>query len=332
MWWILIVLVMAGLVAYLLSLPSTSHVVRSIVINKPVSEVYRFVRDFANWNSWSPWMIHEPSCKTETVNGAALGGTHAWDGSKIGAGSMQHTAQVDNERIEMLLTFLRPFKSTANVTFAFQDIGTADAAATQVTWTMNSKAPIFLRPFLPFMQLMVGHDFSLGLAFLRGRLDPASEHPRVAFDGEVTLAAQQYVTEPFEGTLVDMRKAMKLGYPKLWGMIQQDTSRMVQAPMLAAYHKVKPLKGWVRMDMALPVSKMLAGETSLQTQAGRYFQVTMHGNYDFVGHVWNAAYGQAKMQKLKIDKSRPALEIYTVNPMQGPNSNDWETKLCIPLK
>jgi hypothetical protein len=326
------VLVVLAALAYLLSLPPATHVVRYIVINKSVPEVYAYVQDFGNWNSWSPWMLHEPDCKTQTVRATEVGGSHSWDGSKIGAGQMQHTALVSNERIDMLLTFLRPFKSKADVTFSFKDVGTADAAATEITWSMQGAMPLVMRPMIPFMQLMIGHDFALGLAFLRGKLDPASEHPRVAFDGEVSLAPQLYVTEPFEGVLADMRKAMQTGYPKLWGMIQQDATRSVAAPMIAAYHKIKPLKGWVRMDMALPVSKVLAGETSLQTQGGRYFQVTMHGSYDFVGDVWNAAYGQAKMRKHKVDKSRPALEIYTVNPMQASNSNDWETKLCIPLQ
>lgn len=331
MGWILVLAVVAAALIYLYHLPSATNVVRSIVINKPVSEVYAYVANFANWNAWSPWILHEPTCKTETVRGTEVGGTHTWDGTKIGAGQMQYTALVTHQRVEMLLTFLRPFKSKANIAFAFKDVGTVDSPATEITWSMQGAMPFVMRPLIPMMQAMIGHDFELGLGFLRGQLDPASEHPTLRFDGVGTVAPQLYLTEPFEGTLADMRGAMQEAYPRLWRMIESDPSRNVAAPAVAAYYKVKPLKGTVKMAMGMPVSRIQHGEPSATFGEGRYFVATYRGHYDFLGSAWNATYGHAKMDKLKVDNSRPALEIYDVNPMQATHSNDWVTRLCIPL-
>lgn len=330
--WIVLLVVVLGALIYLYRLPGATHVVRSIVINKPVPEVYAYVADFANWNAWSPWILHEPTCKTETVRGTEVGGTHSWDGDKIGAGQMQYTALESNQRVEMLLTFLRPFKSKADVAFAFKDVGTDGNPATEVTWTMQGAMPFVMRPFIPMMQLMIGHDFALGLGFLRGKLDPASEHPALSFNGAGTVAPQLYLTEPFEGTLADMRGAMYEAYPRLWSLVEPDPSRNVAAPAVAAYYKIKPLKGTVKMAMGMPVSRVKQGEQSATFGEGRYFVATYKGNYDFIGSAWNAVHGHAKMDKLKVDNSRPALEIYDVNPMQATHSNDWVTRLCVPLK
>ena len=89
MWW-LILIVVVGVVAYLLSLPKNYTVTRSIVIAKPLPEVFDYIVDFNNWNAWSPWMLHEPEAETRTFDGAAERGVHRWNGDRIGAGQMTH--------------------------------------------------------------------------------------------------------------------------------------------------------------------------------------------------------------------------------------------------
>ena len=328
MWWILLLIVLAVFV-YLLSLPAGYTVSRSIVIAKPLPEVFAYVRDFSNWTAWSPWSLHEPDHQLTVDHPTEVGGLYAWDGRKIGAGQMQHTGIISNERLDILLTFLRPFKNTAKVVWSFKS---APGGATEITWDMQSQMPLPMRPFQGFIAKMIGYDFALGLALLRGKLDPASEHPSITFDGVVERSEQAYVTEHFDGTLVDMRAAMKISYPRLWQSLSKDASRSDQKPMIAAYHKVKFMKATTVMDMGLAVKQLNAGETGLVLPAGKYFQMTMRGSYDFLPSSWNTVYGQVKMLKLKIDKSRPALEVYQKNPMEAPHSNDWTTLLCVPLK
>jgi DNA gyrase inhibitor GyrI len=86
------------------------------------------------------------------------------------------------------------------------------------------------------------------------------------------------------------------------------------------------------MDMGFAVKHLNAGEAGITLPAGKYFQMTLRGSYDFLPCSWNTIYGQVKMQKFKIDKGRPALEVYQTNPMEAPHSNGWVTLLCVPLK
>ncbi len=328
MWWIFILILILAL-AYLLSLPKRYTVTRSIVIAKPVGEVFAYVRDFSNWTAWSPWSLHEPDHQLTIDRPTELGGLYAWDGKKIGAGQMQHTGITLNERVDILLTFLRPFKNTAKVVWSFRS---APNDACEITWDMQSQMPLPMRPMQAFIAKMIGYDFALGLALLRGKLDPTSEHPSITFNGVVERGAQTYVTEHFEGTLVDMRGAMKEAYPRLWQRLSKDTERWEKKPAIAAYHKVKFMKATTVMDMGFAVKQLNAGEAGLALPADKYFQMTMRGSYDFLPSSWNTVHGQVKMLKLKIDKSRPALEVYQINPMEAPNSNDWTTLLCVPIK
>lgn len=293
-----------------------------------MDEVFAYVRDFSNWTAWSPWALHEPGHTVSINNPNEQGGTYAWDGRLIGAGQMQHTGITQNERLDILLTFLRPFKNTAKVVWSFK---TTDGG-TEITWDMQSQMPLPMRPIQGFIAKMIGYDFALGLALLRGKLDPSSEHPNLSFDGIVPREAQTYATEHFAGTLVDMRIVMKEAYPRLWQSLSQETERWQKKPAIAAYHKVKFMKATTIMDMGLAVKHLNAGEAGMTLPAGKYFQMTMRGNYDFLPSSWNTIYGQVKMQKLKIDKSRPALEVYQINPMEAPNSNKWTTLLCVPIK
>ena len=57
----------------------------------------------------------------------------------------------------------------------------------------------------------------------------------------------------------------------------------------------------------------------------------LQGDYRFLGAAWNAAMGHARMQKYKLDKRRPALEVYTNQPGAVTSSNDLLTELLVPI-
>jgi predicted transcriptional regulator YdeE len=331
MGWILLLLVVSVL-AYLLSFSKHYTVTRSIVIAKSTSEVFEYIVDFNNWYKWSPWLLHEPDAQTRTVDGTEVGGVHRWEGDLIGAGQMTHRRIIQNERIDIELALYSPRNSKADITWQLSDVTNGVVPATELTWTLVAQMPLPFRPFQNFIAKMIGYDFALGLALLRGQLDPSADHPTLAFDGVVTRTSQTYLTEHFSGTFAAMRKAMQEGYPRLWQNASNDAARFEKKPAIAAYQKVKFMNGTTMMDMGLAVTHLDAGETGMTLPAGQYFQMTMRGSYEFLPSSWNTIYGQVKMQKLKIDKSRPALEIYQVDPTKVSNSNDWVTLLCVPLK
>ncbi len=166
-----IILIAAAVVLVLLLVvvamqPSDFRVTRMGRISAPVNVTFENVNDLHKWNTWSPWMRMDPNCKN-TFSGAdsGPGASMAWAGNKkVGEGRMTITDARENERIQIKLEFLKPFKATNIAEFTFK----AEGGQTAVTWAMTGKNNFMGKAFWLLMncEKMVGGDFERGLANL----------------------------------------------------------------------------------------------------------------------------------------------------------------------
>jgi len=65
---------------------------------------------------------------------------------------------------------------------------------------------------------------------------------------------------------------------------------------------------------------------------GRYFKMTLHGDHRFLPLAWYALSSHCRMHKIKLDKTRPSIEIYHDNPVECEHSNQISTVLYIAIK
>ena len=111
------------------------------IIDEVAQPIHDSLTDFNTWPSWSPWLYYEPDARIDySGDPGSVGHGFQWQGRKIGAGSMALT-RIEADRIECNLTFIKPFKSRANVAF---ELSPAGADSTRVTWHMQGKLPFFL--------------------------------------------------------------------------------------------------------------------------------------------------------------------------------------------
>jgi hypothetical protein len=168
-----VVLAIVGLIILLaLIAPKTYNVNRSITVNKPISEVFNYLKFTKNQDEWSPWKKKDPNMKQEYVGtDGEVGFIAKWEGNKdVGTGEQEITRIVNNETVESQLRFFKPWKSQSN---AYIKVDMVDANTTLVTWGFSgvNKPPsnIF---FLFFnMDKTVGKDFEEGLNDLKAILD-----------------------------------------------------------------------------------------------------------------------------------------------------------------
>lgn len=148
--------------------PKQYHVKRSIIIRKPLNEVFEFLKFIRNQDHWSPWKQKDPNMtqSSQGVDGH-VGFINSWVGNKqVGSGEQEIVRIVENDRIESQLRFFKPWKSESN---GYLIVKKVDEARTEVIWGFSGIHKVPANVFMLFfnMDKAVGKDFDQGLQNLK---------------------------------------------------------------------------------------------------------------------------------------------------------------------
>lgn len=138
---------------------------REIVIDRPVSQVFDYVKYVQNQDNYGKWQLSDPeaSLVAEGTDGT-VGFKYSWDGKKVGKGSQTITGLVDGEKVETELDF--GFGEPAKSYILTEEAGPGQ---TKVTWGMTGTSPYPLNLMGLFFDL--GDDFGEGLQNLKTILE-----------------------------------------------------------------------------------------------------------------------------------------------------------------
>lgn len=163
---IVIVIIVLAIIA-----PKNYDVYRSISINKPLTEVFQYLKLLKNQDNWSPWAEKDPNMeKSFSGTDGEIGFISKWIGNKeVGEGEQEITGIVENEVIHSQLRFLKPFKSISDAYLKVKK----DDNGTKVTWGFSgkNKFPVSIMMLFMNMDKMVGKDFEYGLNKLQQILE-----------------------------------------------------------------------------------------------------------------------------------------------------------------
>ena len=139
------------------------NVKESLVINKPISEVYAIVGDFKTWKSWSPWMEKDPNIVIEiTGKPGRVNHFYSWSGNdEVGEGNQKIMEIKPNKYLNVKLTFTKPIQSESKVEWFFEEV----EGGTKATWATQSDNDFMGRVFDVFMDFNgeISKDFKKGL-------------------------------------------------------------------------------------------------------------------------------------------------------------------------
>ena len=152
--------------------PKHYKVERSIVVDRPISEVFNYIKHIKNQDHWSPWKKRDPSMiqNFEGTDGE-VGFVSKWEGNKdVGSGEQELLSVHENDRIESKLRFLKPWKSESD---AFIKTEALKDNQTTVTWGFSgvNKVPVNIFMMLYNVDKHVGKDFDEGLECLKEILE-----------------------------------------------------------------------------------------------------------------------------------------------------------------
>jgi predicted transcriptional regulator YdeE len=194
---------------------------------------------------------------------------------------------------------------------------------------MAGSMPFLFRFMVRQMEPMIGRDYELGLARLNGHLNASTPHPEMEFNGPDDLQDFIYWAIPCNGNLRQLETARRSGIETLQNTVADNAGLP-----LTLYHRFDPLAAHYQAEIAIPISENtpLSNYRRREFTGGRYFKMTLHGDLQFLPLGWYALSSHCRMHKIKLDKARPALEIYHDDSATVTDSNQIKTTLYIPIK
>ncbi len=146
----------------------------SVVINKPVSQVYEYLRLMRNQEYFSVWNMADPDKKTTTsgIDGTE-GFVYSWDSQSknVGAGSQELKKLIRDQKIEYVIRFERPMKNIASSGFTLVPAGEGQ---TRVTWDFRSPTSFPMSLFSWIFKRMLSGNMSDSLTNLKTILEKQS--------------------------------------------------------------------------------------------------------------------------------------------------------------
>lgn len=312
---IIIGILMLLLFAIPLFLPSSTIVERSIVIERPIEEVFDETVDFNTFINWNPWTKMESVLDFRVVSSEPLIGSKVeWNGDTIGKGYLERTKIETNKLIESDLIFIQPWETRAKDIMIFEPV----TKGTKVRW-QNHMALEY--PFGRYMSLIMdaflGTDFEKGLASLKVYCDTAVKTRMYPISIQQSKSKYYYFINDSSGfDSKDIER--KLG--KAFGELSEFFAKNQLAPEGAplAITKNHNEKFWV-FDAA-----MMAKDTSVPTKKSRistaYMPEMQVLKCEFVGPYSNAYLAYKQIHRyMDIEGYKPA-------------GNPWEEYISDPSK
>jgi hypothetical protein len=174
---ITILYLIAGIIALLLIIALFTKkeyaLQRDIIIKKPQSVVFDYVRHLKNQDYFSKWVMTDPHMK-KTFKGTdgTVGFVYAWDSKnkQAGAGEQEIIEIKEGEKINIEVRFLRPLSGLAYIPFITKSISEQE---TKLTWGMSSKMKYPMNIMLLVMNIekVLGNDLQVSLENLKTILE-----------------------------------------------------------------------------------------------------------------------------------------------------------------
>ena len=285
------------------------------------------VRDFRQWEPWSPWLTAEPDCPLEYT---ADGKSYLWDGKVIGSGQMELIRE-EESALYYKLVFFKPWKSESTVDFQFDK----KDGGTEIAWRMQGALPFFMFWMKKMMRSWIGSDYRRGLAKLKDYVESGSVPSRVEFLGVDKGLVSSYIGLRSQCEIASLGTDMPKRYQRLHEWMAANEVVAAGKP-LAIYHKFDMVKQTTDYTAAIPVGEIpgqVPGDfVASQLEVPRSYQLKHTGAYRHLGSAWSAGMMHERSKAFRRDKSRDSFEVYVTDPMSGVSEAELVTKIHFPAR
>ncbi|GIU14300.1 hypothetical protein TUM4261_29600 [Shewanella sp. c952] len=148
-------------------------VITNISIDKPVAEVFDYVKHLKNQDNFSVWAQMDPDMvKSYRGTDGTVGFVSRWESQleDVGVGEQEIMRIDEGKRIDFELRFFSPFESTDPAFMSTEAIG---ANQTLVQWGFDGHLDYPMNLMFLFLdfETMIGNDLNQGLEQLKQQLE-----------------------------------------------------------------------------------------------------------------------------------------------------------------
>ena len=286
------------------------HIDKSIEINAPSDKVFTTISDFHHWRPWSPWLVAEPEARVDIRED---GKYYEWEGARTGAGNMTVLKESQNQSIDIDLTFLKPWKSTAKVYFKCEE----QDGKTKVHWLMDSSLPFFMFWMKKSMTAFIGMDYERGLSMLKEYVETGKVRSQLNFKGYEDYPGCKFVGLKTETLLADLGPKMSADLQTL-GEFFADKKDVVAGKPFSIYHKWDMVNRKASYTSGIPVieipNDLPAGMISGEIPKTKVYTLQHVGPYQHLGNAWSTINVMARNKEIKAVGGIHPFETYVNMP------------------
>lgn len=172
----LIIIVLVSIIVILLIIALFTkkgyNIQRDIIVNKPRSIVFNYIKHIKNQDYYSKWVMTDPDMeKTYKGTDGTVGFIYGWNGNKqAGEGEQEIMNIIEGEKVDLEVRFVRPFEAVAYTPFYTVSISENQ---TKVSWGMTSSMKYPMNIMLWFLDFdkLLGKDLEISLDNLKSILE-----------------------------------------------------------------------------------------------------------------------------------------------------------------
>jgi hypothetical protein len=169
---IIIAAILCIIILVSLAMGFKMNIEKEVLIQKPSSEVFDYLKLVRNQDKFSVWNMADPDMsKTFIGVDGTVGSIYSWDSptnKNVGAGSQEIISITEGKQIEYELRFERPMKNTAKSKIMLEAVS---ASETRVIWGFYSNMKFPMNVAKPIFVNMLGKDLQKSLINLKVLLE-----------------------------------------------------------------------------------------------------------------------------------------------------------------
>jgi uncharacterized membrane protein len=117
----------------------------NVAINKPVGEVFNYIKYLDNQANYNKWVMADPNVRKQFKGtDGTVGFFYAWDSDvkQVGKGEQTITGITENKRVDYDLHFIQPFEGQAQ---SYIETAELPGEQTSVTWVFKGKRNFIMK-------------------------------------------------------------------------------------------------------------------------------------------------------------------------------------------